>query len=81
MLVLAVRPISQNGGNIPSPITLPYQPRGTNPTGTIVSNVTAGNSNSGAVQNLNAHGGRYKCNMNVSSGSVSRTDNCTFDQI
>ena len=69
-----------NGGNIPlgNHFTLPTTMRAT-PTGTIVSNVTAGNSNSGAVQNLNAHGGRYKCNMNVSSGSVSRTDNCTFE--
>ena len=69
-----------NGGNIPlgNGFHFPTTMRAT-PSGTVVSNVAAANSNSGSLAQLSTHGGRYKCNMTVSAGSVSRTDNCTFD--
>lgn len=69
-----------NGGNIPlgNGFHFPTTMRAT-PQGTVVSNVAAGNSNSGSLAQLSAHGGRYKCNMSVSAGSISRTDNCTFE--
>ena len=69
-----------NGGNIPlgNGFHFPTTMRAT-PSGTVVSNVAAANSNSGSLAQLSTHGGRYKCNMTVSAGSISRTDNCTFD--
>ena len=49
------------------------------PTGTVVSNEHAGNSNAGYVEQLSVDGGRYSCNMSVGAGTISRTDICSMD--
>ena len=69
-----------SGGNIPlgNGFIFPTTMRAA-PSGTVVSNVVATNSNSGSLASLSTHGGRYKANMNVGAGSVTRVDNCTFE--
>lgn len=69
-----------NGGNIPlgNGFLLPVTMRAA-PSGTVVSNEHSSNSNSGSLSELSIEGGRYKCNMNVTAGTVSRTDICSMD--
>ena len=69
-----------NGANIPvgNGFLFPVTMRAI-PSGSVLSNEHAGNSNSGTLSELSIDGGRYKCNMTVSAGTISRTDICDFE--
>jgi len=67
------------GANIPSggSIQFPTTMRAT-PTANVLANVQAGNTSSGAFENMHTGGGQYRANFSISTGTARRTDSCEF---